>query len=81
MLSKGQYHDLKKELKSRCRPSIIFLCQELGLDDYESSLLMAFYSGMSRVEARFKLNICESKYTKDLKIILNKIADYLKRQN
>ena len=81
MLSKGQYHDLKKDLKSRCRPNIISLCKELELDDYESSLLIGFYSGMSRVDARFKLNICESKYTKDLKIILNKVADYLKRQN
>lgn len=81
MLTKGQYHDLKKELKSRCRPNIVTLCEELELDEYESSLLMAFYSGMSRVETGFKLNIRESKYTKDLKIVLNKIADYLKRQN
>ena len=80
MLSKEQYHELKRELKSRCKPSIVSLCEELDLDDYESSLLMAFYNGMSRVEARFKLNICESKYTHDLKIVLNKIAEYLKRQ-
>ena len=81
MLSKDQYHELKRELKSRCKPSIVDLCKELDLDDYESSIIMAFYNGMSRVEVSFKLNICESKYTRDLKKILNKVADYLKRQS
>lgn len=81
MLSKEQYHELKRELKTRCKPSIVSLCKELDLDDYESAILMCFYNGMSRVEVTFKLHICESKYTHDLKIVLNKIADYLKRQS
>lgn len=81
MLSKEQYHELKRELKARCKPSIVSLCKELELNDYESAILMGFYTGMSRVEATFKLHICESKYTRDLKLVLNKVADYLKRQN
>ena len=80
VLSKHDYCELKRNLKVRCKPSIVDLCNKLELDDYESSILMAFYSGMSRVEVRFKLHICENKYTKDLKQVLNKIADYLKRQ-
>ena len=81
MLSKEQYHELKRELKSRCKPSIVSLCEELELNDYESTILMCFYNGMSRVEVTFKLHICESKYTHDLKLVLNKVSDYLKRQN
>ena len=80
MLSKEQYHELKRDIKARCKPSIVSLCEELELNDYESTILMCFYNGMSRVEVTFKLHICESKYTHDLKFVLNKVADYLKRQ-
>lgn len=80
MLVKNEYHELKHELKNLCKPSIVSLCNDLDFDDYEKSLLMSFYNGMSRIEAGFKLHICESKYTKDLKTVFSKISDYLKRQ-
>ena len=60
--------------------SVIDLATNVGLNSYETTLLLHIYKNDTRVHTSLDLGICESKVTKDSRKILIKVLDYIKRK-
>lgn len=78
MVDKSTYNKLKKKIKYLCRRNVILLCDDMGLNDYERSLLLTFYDGKTRIQVCMEMCISLNKYTNDMKILFTKINDYYK---
>lgn len=78
-MNKNEYLALKKYIKTLCKDSVIELSQNVGLTQYDTDLLLYLNSDTGRIQTSLLLGICERKYTKDLKLCLGKVYDYLKR--
>lgn len=79
-MNKEEYHNIKRHIKGLCKDTVIELADIVGLNDYETKLLLHVNRTDTRVLASMSLGVCESKFTKDSRKILTKICDYLKRQ-
>lgn len=76
MLDKKMYLDMKKYLKCLCKTNVLKLCKDMGLTDYEKDLLLSVYDNELRIQTCMRLSISERKYTKDLRIVMNKLYNY-----
>lgn len=80
-MNKIQFWNLKNYIRSLCLDSVKELCNNVGLNEYETSLLIHINRNDTRVHTAMTLGVCESKITKDTRKIFLKINDYLKRNN
>ena len=79
-MNRVQYFELKRYIRTLCTDSVIDLATNVGLNSYETTLLLHINKNNTRVHAALDLGVCESKVTKDTRKIFLKINDYLKRQ-
>lgn len=56
--------------------NLLKLCNEVGLNEYETNLLTCINQDMSRVAISFKLGCSEWKISTDMRKIFTKIMDY-----
>lgn len=63
-----------------CLDSVKELAHNVGLNEYETSLLIHINKNDTRVHTSISLGVCESKVTKDTRKTFLKLQDYLKRQ-
>lgn len=75
-LTKQDFIKIKHQIKSMCLPNLLKLCNEVGLNEYETNLLTCINQDMSRVAISFKLGCSEWKISTDMRKIFTKIMDY-----
>lgn len=80
MIKRKDYFEIKRNIKSMCRDNVIDLCNNVGLNEYETKLIMHINRDSTRVYTAMNMGICQSKVSKDLRKIMTKIDDHLKRQ-
>lgn len=76
LLTKQDFIKIKHQIKSMCLPNLLKLCNEVGLNEYETNLLICINQDMSRVAISFKLGCSEWKISTDMRKIFTKIMDY-----
>lgn len=79
-MNKMQFFELKSYIRSMCLDSVKELAHNVGLNEYETSLLIHINQNNTRVHTSISLGVCESKVTKDTRKTFLKLQDYLKRQ-
>ena len=80
-MTKQEYHIVKNHIKELCIDSVYELANNVGLNEYETKMIVFINKGESRVAISLKLGTCESKVRKELRKIFTRINDYLKRQD
>lgn len=73
------YLALKKYIISLCKDDVLELSEKVGLNEYDTKLLLSLNRDESRVATCMKFGCCEKKYTKDLRRIMEKIFNHFKR--
>lgn len=81
MIKRKDYFEIKHNIKSMCRDNVLELCEAVGLNEYETKLIMHVNRDSTRVSTAMDMGTCTSKISKDLRKIMTKIDDYLKRQH
>ena len=79
-MNRRQYFELKRYIRTLCADSVIDLATNVGLNSYETTLLLHINKNNTRIHTSLDLGVCESKVTKDTRKIFLKLNDYLKRQ-
>lgn len=80
-MNRRQYFELKRYIRTLCVDSVIDLATNVGLNSYETTLLLHINKNDTRIHTSLDLGVCESKVTKDSRKIFLKLNDYLKRQD
>lgn len=80
-MRKEQYLSIRKYIKTLCLDSVVELCEKVGLDDFDTQLIIHINKDYTRVHTSMELGICESAVSKKKHKALTKIRDYLKRHN
>lgn len=80
MIRRKDYFETKHKIKGMCRDSVIELCNNVGLNEYETKLILHINKDSTRVHTAMDVGTCTSKISKDNKKIMTKIFDHLKRQ-
>lgn len=80
MIEKKLYLQLKRDIRCLCRPNLIKLCDDMGLNDTERKLLLDFYENKSVTQTSMELHISETTYNKYMKSLFCKINDYKNTQ-
>lgn len=80
MIKRKDYFDIKHSIKSMCKDNALELCEKVGLTEYETKLIMHINRDSTRVCMAMDMGTCTSKISKDLRKIITKIDDHLKRQ-
>lgn len=81
IINKKDYILIKNYVKSLCLDNVKDLCNKVGLNEYETNLMVYTNQNETRVYAAMQLGVCESKVSKDRNKIFRRIKDYLKRNN
>lgn len=81
MIKRKDYFDIKHSIKSMCKDNALELCEKVGLTEYETKLIMHVNRDSTRVHTSLDMGICQSKVSKDLRKIMTKIDDHLKRRD
>lgn len=81
MIKRTDYFDIKHNIKSMCKDNVLDLCKNVGLNEYETKLLLHINRDSTRVSMAMDMGTCTSKISKDLRKIMTKIDDHLKRQH
>ena len=81
MITKSDYHRLKKYLKVLSKPQLRNLISEMELSKDEENLLLSWYNGDSVIKTCMENYICEDTYTSYLKKIFSKIYNYFNYKN
>lgn len=80
MIKRKDYFDIKHSIKSMCKDNALELCEKVGLTEYETKLIIHINRDSTRVSMAMDMGTCTSKISKDLRKIMTKIDDHLKRQ-
>lgn len=81
MIKRKDYFEIKHNIKSMCRDNVLELCEAVGLNEYETKLMVHMNKDSTRVHTSIDMGTCTSKISKDNKKVITKIYDYLKRQS
>ena len=79
-MNRKQYFELKRYIRTLCMDSVIDLATNVGLNSYETTILLHLNKNDTRIHTSLDLGVCESKVTRDTRKIFLKLNDYLKRQ-
>lgn len=80
MIDKKLYLQLKRDIRCFCRPNLLKLADEVGLNDFERSLLIELYENKTAVDVCMRYNLNKNSYTTYMKKILTKIYNYKNTQ-
>lgn len=80
MINKKLYLQLKRDIKCLCRPNLLKLADEVGLNDFKKSLLIELYEDKTSIDVCIRYNLNKNTYTDCMKKILSKIYDYKNTQ-
>jgi hypothetical protein len=80
-MNREQYFELKRYIRTLCMDSVIDLATNVGLNSYETTILLHLNKNDTRIHTSLDLGVCESKVTRDTRKIFLKLNDYLKRQD
>lgn len=80
-MKRKDYFETKRYIKSLCKGNILELCDDVGLNNYETKLIIHINKDSTRIQTALDVGVCESKISKDNKKIMTKIFDHLKRQH
>lgn len=78
-MTKQDYLLLKKYIISLCKDDVLELADKVGLNEYDTNLLLSLNKDESRIAACIRFGCCERKYTTDLRRIIGKIFNHFKR--
>ena len=81
MIKRKDYFNIKHDIKAMCKENVLELCESVGLNEYETKLLLHINRESTRVYIAMDMGTCTSKISKDLRKILTKIDDHLKRRD
>jgi len=76
-----EYLKIRKYIKSICMDNLLELCEKVGLNDFETKLMVYTNRNETRVHTSIDLGVCESTVSKTKHKIFQRIRDYLKRNN
>lgn len=79
MIKRKDYFDLKHNIRNMCINSAKELCNVTGLNDYESKLILHINKDSTRTQMCLDIGCSPSKISKDLRRVLTKIDNHLKR--
>lgn len=80
MIKRTDYFKIKHDIREMCKDTVLELCDKVGLNEYETNLVIHINKDDTRVCTALNMGTCTSKISKDLKRVIAKINDYLKRQ-
>lgn len=78
-MTKEDYLSLKKYIISLCKDDVLELADKVGLNQYDTELLLSLNRDDTRIKTCVNLGCCEKKYTTDLRRIMGKIFNHFKR--
>lgn len=78
-MTKEEYLNIKKYIKTLSRPTINDLCTSVGISESDKQLLYQLSENRTRTYTCINLGYSEWFYTESLKRIFVRINDYLKR--
>ena len=78
-MDKKNYLETKRYIKSICYNNVIDICKKMHLDEYETNLLLDLNKDYTRTNTSLRLGVSDFKYIYDLKKLISKVYDYLKR--
>ena len=77
----NEYLRIRRYIKTLCLDNVKELCEKVGLDEFDTNLVVHTNKDYTRVYTSIELGICESAVSKKKHKALTKIRDYLKRNN
>lgn len=80
MIKRADYFKIKHEIREMCKDTALELCERVGLNEYETSIVIHINKDDTRVFTALTMGTCTSKISKDSKRVLSKIDDYQKRR-
>lgn len=80
-MKKIDFCNMKRHIKAMCRDNVLDLCDKVGLNEYETNLILNINKNNTRIYTAMQLGVCESKVSKDNRKVITKIYDHLKRNN
>ena len=71
------YKNFRRRIKRMCRPSVVQLCKDAGLNDRETDMITMFYlDGHSEYYISDHFNMSRSAYHENKKMLIARIMDY-----
>ena len=64
MIKRKDYFDIKHSIKSMCRDNVIDLCNNVGLNEYETKLMLHINKDSTRVYTAMDVGVCPLKSVK-----------------
>lgn len=78
-MNRIQFWNVKRYIRSLCLDSVKELAHHVGLNEYETSLLIHINKNDTRVCTSLDLGFCEAKITRDTRKMFLKLNDYFER--
>lgn len=75
MINKSRYLQIKKFIRYMNKNKVISLCNESGLDELETTIILSLQKGKSRVSTCIEYGMSTQMYTNTLKRAISKLSD------
>lgn len=75
MINKSRYLQIKKFIRYMNKNKVISLCNESGLDELETTIVLSLQKGKSRVSTCIEYGMSTQMYTNTLKRAISKLSD------
>ena len=75
MINKSRYLQIKKFIRYMNKNKVISLCDESGLDELETTIVLSLQKGKSRVSTCIEYGMSTQMYTNTLKRAISKLSD------
>lgn len=77
----NEYLRVRRYIKTLCLDNVKELCEKVGLDEFDTNLVVHTNKDYTRVCTSIELGICESAVSKKKHKAFTKIRDYLRRNS
>lgn len=74
-----EYLKVRRYIKTLCLDSVKEICERVGLDEFDTNLVIHINKNYTRVHTSMTLGICESAVSKRKNKVLTRVRDYLKK--
>ena len=81
IINKADYLKIRRYIQSLCLDNIKELSKNVGLTEYETTLIIHTNRNETRTYSAMQLGVCESKVSKDKNKAFKRIKDYLIKNN
>lgn len=76
-----EYLKVRRYIKTLCLDSVKEICEAVGLDEFDTNLVIHINKNYTRVYTSLALGICESAVSKRKNKALARVRDYLRKNN